>query len=307
MKHHRSSATGRAALSGLLLAASIVLVVLAVNGNVLTSGSSSSVFGQGAPPAIPIAPKDTGAKIGYENFTAPGVLTPVKTTEAGQQANSVEYLGRNAGEPSVGSNWATGVANFQSGLQTLFINFNDNCPANGLTSSWVNRAAPTSVAVDSDPIGFTDRGFTDALGTAHSRVFAGELTLLSPNTVKISFTDDDGVTWIPAQSGGPASAVDHETIGGGRYHSPIPPRPLGTVYPNAIYYCSQDLVTAFCSRSDNGGANYGPSVPIYTLLDCGSLHGHVKVSPFENVYPMVPAGGAINEMVLGAPQPVEVA
>jgi len=26
---------------------------------------------------------------------------------------------------------------------------------------------------------------------------------------------------------------------------------------------------------------------------------------FENVYPMVPAGGAINEMVLGAPQTVE--
>ena len=34
---------------------------------------------------------------------------------------------------------------------------------------------------------------------------------------------------------------------------------------------------------------------------------NVRVSPFENVYPMVPAGGAINEMVLGPPQPVEVA
>ena len=33
---------------------------------------------------------------------------------------------------------------------------------------------------------------------------------------------------------------------------------------------------------------------------------NVRVTPFENVYPMVPAGGAINEMVLGAPQPVEV-
>ncbi|HLX46398.1 MAG TPA: biosynthetic-type acetolactate synthase large subunit [Bryobacteraceae bacterium] len=32
---------------------------------------------------------------------------------------------------------------------------------------------------------------------------------------------------------------------------------------------------------------------------------NVKVTPFENVYPMVPAGGAINEMVLGPPQPVE--
>ena len=31
---------------------------------------------------------------------------------------------------------------------------------------------------------------------------------------------------------------------------------------------------------------------------------NVKVTPFENVFPMVPAGGAINEMVLGPPQPV---
>jgi acetolactate synthase-1/2/3 large subunit len=29
------------------------------------------------------------------------------------------------------------------------------------------------------------------------------------------------------------------------------------------------------------------------------------VTPFENVYPMVPAGGAINEMVLAPPTPVE--
>jgi acetolactate synthase-1/2/3 large subunit len=34
---------------------------------------------------------------------------------------------------------------------------------------------------------------------------------------------------------------------------------------------------------------------------------NVRVSPFENVFPMVPAGGAINEMVLAPPKPVEVA
>jgi acetolactate synthase-1/2/3 large subunit len=33
---------------------------------------------------------------------------------------------------------------------------------------------------------------------------------------------------------------------------------------------------------------------------------NVKVTPFENVYPMVPAGGAINEMVLGPSAPVAV-
>jgi acetolactate synthase-1/2/3 large subunit len=33
---------------------------------------------------------------------------------------------------------------------------------------------------------------------------------------------------------------------------------------------------------------------------------NVTVSPFESVYPMVPAGAGINEMVLGPPQPVAV-
>ena len=33
---------------------------------------------------------------------------------------------------------------------------------------------------------------------------------------------------------------------------------------------------------------------------------NVKVTPFESVYPMVPAGAGISEMVLGPPQPVEV-
>jgi acetolactate synthase-1/2/3 large subunit len=33
---------------------------------------------------------------------------------------------------------------------------------------------------------------------------------------------------------------------------------------------------------------------------------NVEVSPFENVFPMVPAGGAINEMVLTQPKPVGV-
>jgi acetolactate synthase-1/2/3 large subunit len=33
---------------------------------------------------------------------------------------------------------------------------------------------------------------------------------------------------------------------------------------------------------------------------------NVTVAPRENVYPMVPAGGAIYEMVLGPPQPVAV-
>jgi acetolactate synthase I/II/III large subunit len=40
------------------------------------------------------------------------------------------------------------------------------------------------------------------------------------------------------------------------------------------------------------------------VRDPGPYLLNVRVAPYENVYPMVPAGGAINEMVLGPPQPV---
>jgi acetolactate synthase I/II/III large subunit len=40
------------------------------------------------------------------------------------------------------------------------------------------------------------------------------------------------------------------------------------------------------------------------VADPGPFLLNIKVSPFENVFPMVPAGGAINEMVLRPPQPV---
>jgi hypothetical protein len=252
----------------------------------------------GNPPhfgALPAAPQDTGPKVGYENFEAPGVLTPVTVTSSG--GKTVEYLGRGAGEPSIGANWLSGVINFQSDLETLFITFNDLCNSTP-KAVWANRPAPSSVAVDSDPIGFTDR--------QTGRAFAGELTLLSPDTCKISFTDSDGIPTMTAPTGwtidnqaqGPASAVDHETIGGGPYHAPLPPPPAGTIYPNAVYYCSQDIGAAFCARSDDGGLTVGSQVPLYSVATCGGLHGHVKVGPDGTVYvPNRSCGGAQSVVV----------
>jgi hypothetical protein len=246
-------------------------------------GSATPVAAGAA--SILSAPQDTGPKIGYENFEAPGLLVPGTALSSG--GVTVEYMGRGAGEPSVGANWITGVINFQSDLQTEFVTFDDSCNLSNPKATWVNRRAPTSNFIDSDPIGFTDHTSNTA-----NRVFAAELTLLSPDTVKISHTDDDGITWVPDQTGGVASAVDHETIGGGPYASVLPtpvpspsPAPIpGVTYPHAIYYCSQDIAAALCARSDDGGSTYGPSIPIYNLLACAGLHGHVKVAPDGTVY-----------------------
>jgi len=83
------------------------------------------------PTPPPAAPADPGPKVGYENFEAPGILTPVTTTTG----PTVEFMGRGAGEPSVGVNWNSdgptsigGVTNFQSDLETLFVNFSSLVP-----------------------------------------------------------------------------------------------------------------------------------------------------------------------------------
>ena len=226
--------------------------------------------------SIAAAPQDTGPKVGFENFEAPGDLVPATALSSG--GVTVEYLGRGAGEPSIGANWVTGVVNFQSDLQTEFVTFDDSCNLSSPKASWVNRRAPTSNFIDSDPIGFTDHTSNTA-----NRVFASELTLLSPDTVKISHSDDDGVTWIPDQSGGVGSAVDHQTIGGGPYHAPLPA--AGAIFPHAIYYASQDIAAALAARSDDGGLTYGPSVAMYNVSQCfPGLHGHLKVAPDGTIY-----------------------
>ena len=233
-----------------------------------------------SPTPVAAATPDSGPKVGYEIFEAPGVFT----TTVQSNGNTTEYLGRGAGEPSIGVNWKTataaspgGVTNFQSDLQTIFATFNDGCPAGGKKATWTNRPAPTSQGVDSDPIGFTDR--------STGRTFAGELTLLSP-TCKISYTEDDGVTWV-ATSGPNGAAVDHQTIGGGPYHLIQGVRPPDAkpapAYDQALYYCSQDLEAAYCMRSDDGGVSWQQSgTPNFTPANCGSyLHGHVKVAPTD--------------------------
>ncbi len=95
---------------------------------------------------------------------------------------------------------------------------------------------------------------------------------------------DDGETWSPDISGGIGTGFDHEGLGVGPYPTGSAiPHPL---YPNAVYYCSQQIATAFCARSDNGGQSYGPIVPVYDSATsrCVGLHGHPKIDKDGTVY-----------------------
>jgi hypothetical protein len=212
-----------------------------------------------APPTPAAAPIGTGPFPRYQTYNPP--------PRSG--------LGLNAGEPSIGVNWLTGRAMFQSDVQTLRVTFNDGANFPYPRSTWENKAPVTS-QVDSDPILFTDR--------VTGRTIAGMLFLLTGRN-ESSVTDTDGDIWLPSQGSSITSGVDHETIGYGPYAAPLTRNPsLPVPYPNAVYYCSQDIVAlGLCARSDDGGITYGPAVPIYTT-ECVGIHGHVKVAPDGTVY-----------------------
>jgi len=59
------------------------------------------------------------------------------------------------------------------------------------------------------------------------------------------------------------------------------------------------------ARSVDRPEQLAPALQV-ALREPGPYLLNVRVSPEENVYPMVPAGAAINEMVFGPPQPVAV-
>jgi hypothetical protein len=226
-------------------------------------------------PTTPPPPPPAPGAPAFVNYAAPDNIVPsLGSTSASQHA---------AGEPSVGVDWNTGKAFIGAGNHTLRVTFNDTVtPA---TSTWEDKRSPFA-RVSLDPILFTDDGRMG--GT--NRTFSSQLNGV---TSELSFTDDDGDDWLPTQGSGQPAGVDHQTVGGGPYASP---GPLVHTYPHAIYYCSQDIATAFCSRSDDGGVTFGPGVPIYTFTTvngvdlpvapgtCGGLHGHVRVSPDGTAY-----------------------
>lgn len=200
----------------------------------------------------------------------PGASTP-------RFQNYVPPTSFNGGEPSIGSNWMTGNAMYLASFDALRIGFNDcSSPAK---DTWTNTNVPAAASLD--PIGFTDHMRAPGDLTPN-RTFISQLTGQDSITF---FTDDDGATYTPSQGGGLPSGVDHQTIGAGPYNlNSTPAPPPHPLYPNAVYYCSQEAATAFCARSDNGGATFGPGVPIYNLTTCTGIHGHVKVGPDGTAY-----------------------
>lgn len=215
---------------------------------------------------------------------------------AGQAATGNAYTpyatSANGGEPSIGFDPNANAAVYSAGTATKRLTWDDSVSPAPVTVA--DAKAPTSVAT-LDAITFTDqkthRTFVDEL--------AGACSLLS-------LSDDAGKTYTPSPLPcGVGTLLDHQTVGGGPFHSPLPADP---VYPDAVYYCAQNSYSGTCAVSLDGGLSFNEGVPAYNTPAnatndpnpmiaaaggaCSALHGHIRVGPDGTAYlPLKGCGG----------------
>lgn len=190
-------------------------------------------------------------------------------------------LGFDAGEPSIGVNHNTGKVMYQAILQTLQVTFDASVPAKATYKDVTN---PLEGVETLDPFLFTD--------SVTGRTFVSQLV---PPCSIASYTDSDGeppvaglptaTAWTPSTGCGVGSNFDHQTVSAG----PLPAGLVSTYGPNrAVYYCSQVVVEATCSRSLDGGITFPQSGVMYTLSlvgeGCTGLHGHLRIAPDGTAY-----------------------
>jgi hypothetical protein len=190
------------------------------------------------------------------------------------------------GEPSIGWDSKRNAILYGAGGHETRMLFHDTVHGTSVTQSDVS--APTAVAT-LDAITFTDK-YT-------GRTFDSQLLGACSG---MAYTDDAGTNWTPTGGCGQGTLLDHQSVGGGPFHSPVP---TGAGYPDAVYYCAQNGFNASCAVSLDGGLTFGPGTPISdtptnSLGDpyggaCSGLHGHIRVGPDGTVYvPLKGCGGA---------------
>ncbi|HYY93825.1 MAG TPA: PKD domain-containing protein, partial [Pyrinomonadaceae bacterium] len=249
-------------------------------------------------PTPSTTPTPTATPTPTPSPTPTATPTPIPTPSGPRYYNYAPEpaVGENAGEPSIGYNPASKRAMYIAGLQTLRVTFPENFNPPGSTpeaapATWEDVSSIITRTRSLDPILFTDRNT--------GRTFASQLNSLSQTSATgvlvglnslMAYSDDDGATWTPAQVNPPDGSYDHQTVGAGPYPASLSALSNPLNKGDAVYYCAQAGVAAFCSRSDDGGLNFGRAMPVDTIVTssagtgCEAIHGHVKVAPDGTVY-----------------------
>jgi hypothetical protein len=215
----------------------------------------------------------------FQQFTSPagrslytGVPQPlgdVVEKQAPFGAYTQTGIGDQCGEPTLAVHPRTNEVLYECGLQTLRIT------VDGQRSTWTPVQPPVEGLQTSDPILYQD--------PATNRVWVNQLM---PQGCSVqAYSDDFGRSWTQGPVGCAVGvSFDHQTIGAGR------PTTLRTspLYPNVLYYCTNDLPGLDCGVSLDGGLTFGPNVPVSTdpTESCSAIVGHVKSAPDGTTYLM---------------------
>ncbi|MCU1600935.1 MAG: hypothetical protein JWO22_1644 [Frankiales bacterium] len=209
-------------------------------------------------------------------------VTPSGAALPGLPTYATYAVGANSGEPSIGYDTKADAALFTAGQTTVRMRWDAK---NRLTEA--KDVSDPDAVTSLDPIGFVDQ-------KTH-RTFTSQLTAACS---LLSYSDDAGASWTPSTGCGPATLLDHQTVGGGPY--PVEGRPATaglTGYPDAVYYCAQNGFSGTCARSDDGGLTFPFSSPAYNVPEsptihsddayggaCSAIHGHLRVDHAGIVY-----------------------
>ena len=197
-------------------------------------------------------------------------------------------VGISGGEPSIGYDNIRNAAMYGSGTAVKRLTWNDATAPPTMNAPAGNKPQTAVATLDAitivDP--FTSRSFNSQLLGACSAT---------------SFSDDAGQTWTPSQGCGTNTFLDHQTLGAGPFHAPVP-GPPAPAYPGVVYYCAQNSFNGNCAASYDGGVTFNAGVPAYNgpsnaLSDpdntikaeggaCSALHGHLRVGPDGTAYLM---------------------
>jgi PKD repeat protein len=233
---------------------------------------------------------------------ASGTPTPTPTPPATTAPRYYNYSpgaghGESSGEPSIGYNLVTHHAMFLAGLETFQVTMPEAISPGGsipaaCNADWLDKSYVLTSTRSADPILFTDQVIGRTFVSQLNTVTQTNPVLIGLNSL-MAYTDDDGGTWTPAQVNPPDGSNDHQTVGTGPYPAALSSLANNVNKGRAVYYCGQAgyvlaiTGSAYCSRSDDGGLNFGKSVIAYTdsVSGCAqSIHGHVKVGPDGTVY-----------------------
>jgi len=204
-------------------------------------------------------------------------------TENHGPASPLDARGRktgadSCGEPSLGVNKSTPGGYYYMCSQSTWT-IAGISPTADDKGVWTDVTDPLEGAQTSDPILYTD--------PTTGRTWVDQL-ILSGNSVR-AYTDDGGKTYT-RNTIVPGIAFDHQTIGTGKYSPKSTLYKPGLTYPNAFYYCTNDLAAADCAVSTDSGVTFGPQVPVDKSSPCSKIVGHIKTDPNDGTVYLPPDG-----------------